>query len=137
MYLDHHTENLVVSSGWTAHDDAELEKAVKTVSASKHIKLPGYEDLHKDLKDGRFTDDISRDFWHCVSMSVSSRDAAACFLRYKTMHGCVARFIAPSRHSLGGGSHHSVDDFIRRRSSHGDAKSRGETTNSRRHSTAR
>jgi hypothetical protein len=87
---------------WTERDDAELEEAVRKVSSLKQIKLPRYDDLNKDLTDGEFADDTSRDYWHCVSMRVGFRDAAACFLRYKAMHGSVARFTAPSR--LGRGS---------------------------------
>ena len=114
-YSDHHHEIRNKSNDWTERDDAELELAVRKVSSLSQSGPPKYQDLDHDLADGRFTDEKSRDYWHCVSMRVRSRDAAACFLRYKAMHGRVARFIAPPSQS-GCASYHAVDDILRRHS---------------------
>ncbi len=91
--------------GWTPKEDARLEAAVKTVSTSKQILLPSNQVLTQCFKNGAFQDHASRDYWTCVSGTLQSRDAAACFQRYHHLRGLsVARFAVSPRRISGGGS---------------------------------
>jgi hypothetical protein len=84
--------------GWTPREDARLEAAIKTVSSSKNFRLPMFKELASCFKDGDFQDNASRDYWSCVSGKLQSRDAAACFHRYRHLRGTeVARFSVSPR----------------------------------------
>jgi hypothetical protein len=79
--ISSHHDPLQNDEGWTDEEDAKLESAVKYTAKCINTHVPRYEQLSKCYKDGRFIDDAARDFWHCVAIRVSSRDAAACYRR--------------------------------------------------------
>jgi hypothetical protein len=88
--------------GWTEKEDAQLNSAVKYIANFKHMHVPKYEQLSRCYKDGMFLDEVAKDFWHCVAIRVSSRDAAACYRRYNQAHGSgIARFKVAGRNNVG------------------------------------
>jgi hypothetical protein len=96
--ISSHHGPLQNDEGWTDEEDAKLESAVKYTAKCINTHVPRYEQLSKCYKDGWFIDDDACDFWHCVAIRVSSRDATACYRRYNQAHGSgVARFTVARR----------------------------------------